>query len=248
MYTNAAIGDFFKSLRKYFLKLWLGFEPQCFETYLSGSTKWGKILLALPAWVFWVALVLLRTFVLSVLFFSYIFIVSMDFFTDISRDIRKWYWDQYVWPIATIAGTTANFFYTMLAWPWLVAAGLFEFSIQFQLEFWAWAITGIIDAQQVLWDVFWLVNDTIWYYVVKPVIDFFIFIILWFPRLLLSIYHFITLWYIKPFDDFCLVFVMYQDQIADWFLTFISFPTWETSLIEFPLALPILLAEAWFES
>ena len=124
MFTNAAIGDFFKSLRKYFERLWLGFEPQCLDTFLSGLTKWGKILLALPAWVLVITLVLLRAFVLTVLSFAYILLVIVDFFADIARGVKEMIWDLIVWPIVRVVGAIANFLYTVLVWPWIFAAGL----------------------------------------------------------------------------------------------------------------------------
>ena len=55
--------------------------------FVSGLTKWTKILLLFPAALDMVALLLLRLLILTGMTVAFVIIVILDFFFDIVRDV-----------------------------------------------------------------------------------------------------------------------------------------------------------------
>ena len=82
----------------------------------------------------------------------------------------------------------------------------------------------------------------------RPLVNWITWLIWLGPSIILTMIHSITVWLFRPLDNFCLLFVAVNDQLADFWLTFIVFPTWQSSYIEAPLAVPILAANAWFDN
>ena len=131
----------------------------------------------------------------------------------------------FTWPREMIASIKR----TILEFIWTIFSYIFEIITFFDLIFWY---------------IFWVSVD----YVIWPTLSFQWAIISYIPSLMISVWNEIMKFIYRPLDIVCAWSLQLWEDVADFILTFWAFPIWDTAFLEVPFAIPILVANNWWEA
>ena len=70
-------------------------------------------MLIFPAWMFYLILVVVRAFILTIMAIMFLNIIITDWFIDVRLYFRDYYFDKVIWPVLSL-------FWPLIEWDWAI--------------------------------------------------------------------------------------------------------------------------------